>query len=120
MSKEGMCFTRPLAIHTIMPEKKFRLRFRSRPVQSIHAQASAVRNPKAPATRPIVRGLVYWLAMPAAAIETIITLQRKDSMVENTRPRNWSGVWRSSWELLRTLVTAMPTRENIMQTSAAA
>src|SRR5450432_2302075 len=90
-----------------------------RPLQSIQAQATAVSDPNAPATNPMVRGLANCDAMPAAAIDTIITDQRSDSSVEKTRPRNWSGVWRSSWLLLSTLVTAMPTRENIMQTSAA-
>src|ERR1035441_2187452 len=74
---------------------------------------------KAPATSPMVRGPTYCEAMPAADMETIMTLQRIDSMVLNTRPRNWFGVWRSSCALLSTLVTAIPTRENIINTSAA-
>ena len=49
-----------------------------------------------------------------------MTAQRSDSRVENTRPRNSSGVWRSNWELLSTLVTAIPTRDIIIQPSAAA
>src|SRR5258708_29824753 len=57
------------------------------PVQSHHAQAKAVREPKAPATRPMVLGLTYWEAMPAAALETIMTDQRSDSRVAKTRPR---------------------------------
>src|ERR1019366_8340234 len=92
----------------------------SRPLQSIHAQTTAVSEPNAPATSPIVRGPTYCDAIPAAAIDTIITLQRIDSMVLNTRPRNSSGVWRSSCALLSTLVTAMPTRDSIMNPSAAA
>src|ERR1039457_5338514 len=92
----------------------------SRPLQSIHAHTPPVSEPNAPATSPIVRGPTYCDAIPAAAIDTIITLQRIDSMVLNTRPRNSSGVWRSSCALLSTLVTAIPTRENIMNTSAAA
>src|SRR5580765_4354479 len=91
----------------------------NRPLQSIQAQTTAVSDPKAPTTSPIVRGPTYCDAIPAADIDTIITLQRIDSIVLNTRPRNWSGVWRSSCALLSTLVTAMPTRENIMKTSAA-
>src|SRR5258708_3198847 len=91
-----------------------------RPLQSSHAHMMAVSDPKAPATSPMVRGPTYWDAIPAAAIDTIMTLQRIDSMVLNTRPRNWSGVCRSSCALLSTLVTAIPTRENIMNTSAAA
>src|SRR5664280_775958 len=99
-----------------------RLRYGSgrRPLQSIHAHTTAVSDPKAPATSPMVRGPTYCDAIPAADIDTIMTLQRMDSMVLNTRPRNWSGVRRSSCALLSTLVTAIPTRENIMNTSAAA
>ena len=64
----------------------------SLPVPSIQAHTRAVTTPKAPATRPIVLGETYCDAIPAAAIETIITLHRSDSIVENTRPRNSSGV----------------------------
>src|SRR5258708_2045828 len=92
----------------------------SRPLQSIHAHTIAVRDPKAPATSPIVRGPTYCDAIPAADIDTIITLHRIDSIVLNTRPRNLSGVCRSNCALFRTLVTAIPTRENIMNTNAAA
>src|SRR5688572_12895504 len=44
-----------------------------RPDQSAQAQSIAVRVPRAPATRPISRGLVYCDAIPAAAMETIMT-----------------------------------------------
>jgi len=70
-----------------------------RPLQSSHAQTIAVTEPKAPATRPMARGPTYCDAMPAADMDTIMTLQRMDSMVLNTRPRNWSGVCRRSWAL---------------------
>jgi len=79
----------------------------------------AVTTPKAPATRPIVLGETYCDAIPAAAIETIITLHRSDSIVENTRPRNRSGVCVNNCALFSTLVTAIPTLENIIHTSAA-
>ena len=58
-----------------------------RPLQSSHAQTIAVTEPKAPATRPMARGPTYCDAMPAADMDTIMTLQRMDSMVLNTRPR---------------------------------
>src|SRR5947209_8454704 len=85
-----------------------------RPMRSMHAQIRAVDAPKTPAANPMVLGEKYCDATPAAAIETIMTLQRSDSMVEKTRPRYSSGVCRRSWELLRTLVTAMPTRDSII------
>jgi site-specific DNA recombinase len=46
------------------------------------------------------------------------TLQRSDSRVANTLPRNASGVWRRSCAWFKTLVTAMPTRDSIIHTSA--
>src|ERR1022692_4744661 len=69
--------------------KKLRYGSGRRPLQSIHAHTTAVSDPKAPATSPMVRGPTYCEAMPAADMETIMTLQRIDSMVLNTRPRNW-------------------------------
>src|ERR1051326_1657129 len=83
-----------------------------RPDQSHQAHIIAVIDPSAPAIKPMVRGPVYWDAIPAAAIERIITDQRIDSSVAKMRPRNWFGVCSSSCELFSTLVTAIPTRRS--------
>jgi hypothetical protein len=71
-----------------------------------------------PAATPIVRGSKYCEKTPAAVIDSIITAQRTDSSVAKTRPRNSSRVCFSSWEKLSTEVTAIPTREIAISTSA--
>ena len=90
----------------------------NRPVQLAHSQKKAVLELSRPETAPMVRGLHFWDATPAPAIESIIVDHDSVSMVANTRPRNSSETCRSSCDMFSTELTAMAAREIARNSSA--